>query len=528
MTIGTNSDVSDLQAVAVAVGGGDLAHAFQIASEALRKGRQHPAFYNARALRFQDQGRLPEALAEYQRALTMTPGDVNLLNAMGMCCAQMGDWQNAVAAFDAALSNAPKSVTSLYRKGWVHALAGEDDAAREAFERTLEAEPEHSDALASLAALCARGGDTETARTLAARSLERDPRQPTAIVALAIAEMDAGHHAQAEDLLRRALKDERANGRTKAILLGEIGRALEGQNKGEEAFTAYRMRGEELLRLHAKAMDVHALASKVMASRAAYIGSAPAEKWRAVSSPGGGAVRGHVFLVGFLSSGTYLIEHHLGVHPDVTLLSGRDTLGDLPKLYMDVPFGLDRLSTLGGMALDEAREGYWRRVRACGVEPDGTTFVDSQPVNAINLPLLARLFPDAKVVMALRDPRDTVLAAFTERYEVTPLTYELLDVASAARLYAAVMNLATLCRAKLPLEIIDLRYEDLLADTDGRLRALSDRLGLEPLAPEGSQNGQQRLRPEDEPGRWRRYEAQLADAMPALTPWIRHFGYTIA
>jgi hypothetical protein len=38
------------------------------------------------------------------------------------------------------------------------------------------------------------------------------------------------------------------------------------------------------------------------------------------------------------------------------------------------------------------------------------------PLNAVFLPLIAKLFPRAKIIFALRDPRDVVLSCFRRRF----------------------------------------------------------------------------------------------------------------
>ncbi len=61
--------------VAAAIARNDVMRAAQIADNGIRQGAQHPALFNARALGLQAQGRLPQALQDFERALALTPGN---------------------------------------------------------------------------------------------------------------------------------------------------------------------------------------------------------------------------------------------------------------------------------------------------------------------------------------------------------------------------------------------------------------------------------------------------------------------
>ena len=541
MAIGTNIRTDSVQGVAEAVGAGELSRAFDLASAAIRNGQRHPALYNARALWFQEQGRLPEALTEYQQALMLTPRDATLLNAIGMCYVRCNRIAEGIAAFDTAIAVTPNSAVTHFRRGWALASSGDQEAARLAFERAVELKPDYAEALAGLASIAARDSKPDLARDYAERCRKIDPTEPTAIIALAIVENAAGNFETAEALLREALEDARAAGHTRAVLLGYLGDALDGQNRIAEAFAAYSAKGEEFRRLHTSRLAGTPPATKVMASLSAYLESTPAKKWQRDDAPRPveRAPREHVFLLGFVRSGTTLLERVLDVHPDVVSLEERETLNDLSQQFMHVPMGLDRLAALKGMAYDQARAGYWRRVREYGVEPEGKVFIDKQPLNTFNLPMISKLFPEAKVLFALRDPRDVVFSCFRRHFEVNSTMFEFLNLEDGARFYAAVMNVGVLCRAKLPLTLHEHRYEDMVADFDGRVRAVCDFLdvpwtdamrGFSTKAREEtirSPSAAQVRRPlyGEGVGQWRRYAKEFAPALPILAPWVKHFGY---
>ena len=63
------------------------------------------------------------------------------------------------------------------------------------------------------------------------------------------------------------------------------------------------------------------------------------------------------------------------------------------------------------------------------VDPGGKVFIDKHPLNTLKLPLIARMFPDARILFACRDPRDVVLSCFRRRFKMNAAMYQLLSLA---------------------------------------------------------------------------------------------------
>ena len=185
-----------------------------------------------------------------------------------------------------------------------------------------------------------------------------------------------------------------------------------------------------------------------------------------------------VFLVGFPRSGTTLLDQILASHSKVTTLEERDTLLDsATELMADGQF--ERWAKLSDAEIEALRERYWQRVRASGfVEQPPRVFIDKQPLNAVLLPLIYRLFPSARIILAIRDPRDVVLSCYQQRFGMNAAMYQLLRLDSATAYYDAVMRLISICRARFPLQFHVVRYEDVVAKFESTLSDTLAFLGL--------------------------------------------------
>lgn len=247
-----------------------------------------------------------------------------------------------------------------------------------------------------------------------------------------------------------------------------------------------------------------------------------------------------VLMVGFPRSGTTLLQQILQAHPRVQTLdeSGpalavlRAHFGGAPARYPDC---LERLTDADWGAL---RAAYFAQIDALEL-PDHDVLVDKLPLNLVRLDYLVRLFPRARVLVSVRDPRDVVLSNFFQDFEANAAMAQFTDLADTARTYAAVMDLWLARRATLPVRWREQRYEDLAADTEAQARELLAFLGVawDPavLAHHEAAAGRKISTPSrydasrpvyrDAVGRWRAFAEHLAPVLPRLTPFVRAFGY---
>ena len=147
--------------------------------------------------------------------------------------------------------------------------------------------------------------------------------------------------------------------------------------------------------------------------------------------------------MGFPRSGTTLLDHDfLASHPEVTTLEERDTLIDGANQLLAGDGGYQRLATTPDEEIERLRDHYWQRVRAgLAGEPLRRVFIDKQPLNAALLPLIYRLFPEAKIILALRDPRDVVLSCYQQRFGMNRGNVPAARLDTATAYYDAVMRL---------------------------------------------------------------------------------------
>jgi tetratricopeptide (TPR) repeat protein len=529
--------VRDIRAAGEA---GDEPHVYELARAGLDRGLRHPVLFHARANWFWHQGLYYDALVDLEAALGLAPRNPLLLKAAGECLLKLGVWKAASRAFGTAIEIAPNMVQAHYLRGLAFQMNGERQAAIAAHKRAIELMPEHSDALGSLALISAAEGNAENVRLYAGRAHLIDSLQPTAHIALALQELNEGTvdtvQARAEELLRAARfgDDPRAND-----VLREIGDCFERLGNVSFAFRIYTEVNHKRRAIHAGRFARHR-ASLEVAVQTCWFERSPPRKPSHVPPAQTDAPASHVFILGFARTGTTLLETVLASNEQVVAFDEKDCFPEEAKALLKTEEGLDTLATLDESGLVRLRDGYWQKVREFGRPVTGKVFADKWPFNSRRLPLIARLFPDAKILFMTRDPRDVVLSCFRRSFIMNSDTFEFLELEDCARLYAGIMNLVALACEKLPLHILEVRYETLVADFDATVAETCSFVGLRwnetmrdfSHAADGTvdfsaQSGKQVRMGlySGGSGQWRRFREQLAPAFPILAPWVEHLGY---
>jgi tetratricopeptide (TPR) repeat protein len=187
-----------------------------------------------------------------------------------------------------------------------------------------------------------------------------------------------------------------------------------------------------------------------------------------------------VFIVGMPRSGTSLAEQILASHPKVF---GAGELDDFELEAAKLAEGAGN----GSLAADLAAFVEAGRMRTFGsaylarlVEhaPEADKLIDKMPANFRYLGLIRLALPNARVIHMRRDPVDTCLSCFSKRFfGHVPWSYDLAELGRYYRAYEAMMSH---WRTALPDGfMIEVRYEDLVADLEVQTRRMLAHIGLD-------------------------------------------------
>jgi tetratricopeptide (TPR) repeat protein len=520
---------------------GDEVRVYELAKAALERGLRHPLLFHARANWFWHHGLYFDALVDLEAALGVAPRNPLLLKAAGECLLKLGVWKSAIRAFGAALEIAPNLVQAHYLRGLAFQMSGERKHALAAHLRAIELMPRHADALGSLALISAAEGDSENFRSYAGRAHLIDAAQPSAQIALALQELNEGAVDAAQERVQEVLQAARFGDDPRANeVLREIGDRFAHMGYLPFAFHIYAGVNRRRRDIHARRFAKDR-ASLEVAVQMSYFRRSPSWSRPAVPPVRARAPTSHVFVMGFARTGTTLLETILASNDQVTAFDEKDCFPEEAKTLLRTEEGLERLASLDETRLAWLSGAYWEKVREFGRPVAGKVFVDKWPFNSRRLPLIARLFPEARILFMTRDPRDVVLSCFRRSFTMNCDTFEFLELEDCARHYGGILGLVARVREKLPLQMLDVRYENLVIDFDTTVRGICEFVGLRwdeamrdfSHAADGTvdlyaQSGKQVRMGlyAGGSGQWRRFKEQLAPAFPILAPWVERLGYS--
>ena len=262
----------------------------------------------------------------------------------------------------------------------------------------------------------------------------------------------------------------------------------------------------------------------------------PGEK----SAPG--RPMGHVFFIGFPRSGTTLVQTILESHNSISTIDEKPVLRaviqHLEKFEKGYP---EALAGLSGEAANTLRELYFLQARNFVCFDEKTTLVDKMPMATLHLPLILTLFPEAKIIFAVRHPTATSLSCLMQNFNLNNAMGNLTGLDEITRFYSLVMGFWKKIKETRTFDFHYIKYESLTEDLEREARGLTKFLGLEwdqammDFAETAKAKGMintpsyhQVVRPvyTESVEKWRAYEKYFEPYQDRLEPFCEFFGYS--
>lgn len=518
---------SDLNAL-LQVGNIDLAGA--TAEAAIDRGESDEILFTLAAQIRRQSGDYHTAVTFFQRAVALAPNNPDILTNAGDAMRYTGQLSEAIILFDRAIACSPATVSAWYGRALACEAEGALEEAQRSYTKVTELAPTMASGFAALGLVQIQRGNIAEARKNISHAQMLGPDEYGTMMAAAHCEIADGNHRSGVDLLHKLIKLPMLTAENEILARQLLGTTLEKIDLFEEAFDSYRLANERFARIHA---DRNASPIALHAIEAIDHGVRNLDKKQlvpcTVSIPRKAA--GHIFLLGYPRSGTTLAEQILATIPNVVSLEETQTFADSDK-YLTTE-GIKSLATLSNDQIEQLRVKYWDIVENTGIDVSGKTFVDMDPLKGSALPLIARMFPDAKIVVMHRDPRDVIWSCYKHSFIYSPATYEFTSLARAAHHFEALMNLTRYCLKNMEISAHILSYKGLVRNFDQTTIRLCEFLGLT-WSPELREFGktahsrtvrtasvsQVRQPLFDGTGQWCRYAHHLEPIMPLLEPWI--------
>ena len=535
---------------------GRPAAAIELIGRAIEINAKMPRFHNNLGLAHATERRFDDAEASYRRALALDPDYVEAWHNLATALAESGRFEDAADGFERALALNPNYAPAHNNLANLHRDAGDYRAAVDGYRRALALDPDYADAHYNLSVALTALGELDAAEASCRAALALQPHRAEAhnnlgtilkfqggleaakaayqraldlkpdLVAArdSLAEFD-GADADTIDALTALEADSDLPVADAIRVRFALARHHADAGDHARAFHYYRagneMRAQEAGR-HGRIFDraaVDALADRSIALFTPAFFGARARSGMPSERP--------VFIVGMPRSGTTLVEQILASHHEVFGAGELDAIEAIAHRLSSVVRAAaypDSVADLDAATCRRLGDAYLARLAT--LDADTARVTDKMPANFRHLGLIALMLPGARIVLCRRNPLDVCLSCYIQNFtQGSEFSNDLADIAAYYRAYRRLIDH---WRRVLPVPMLDVRYEELIADQAAVSRRIVDFVGLEwdPACLEFHANRRavqtssvlQVRRPiyRDSIERWRVYEAELEPLIAAL------------
>ncbi len=467
----------------------------------------YPEAYNNLASVLRDQRKFDQAELSYQRAISLRPGYHEAMeNLAGLYIgleryedalrslsdvlkaqperpstllliarAQLGRHSifQAETALRAILRQNPKHVEALVLYGQVcHDLDRYDESIR-SFETALKEKPDNIEALNLLGIALKSVGRMEEARAALMRAIELQPNAPGTYSNIADLEKFTPDHPLLPAMLNFVAKDDPAHPERFVSLHFALGKAYDDMGEYEKAMEHFGAGAQRKRR-------------KIDYSEAE--NTAFFEEIKATYTPDYFANRPFageptdlpIFIVGMPRSGSTLTEQILASHPKVfgagEIKTLNQSIGQLRQRFPNIARYPELAKSMKPSQYAALAKSYLDIISARAGE--ATRVTDKLLSNFFFVGLIHTLFPNARIIHTVRNPVDTCLSTYTKLFK-DEMAHSY-DLGELGRYYRRYEQLMAHWKTVLPPGVmLDVVYEDVVADTEARAKEMIAFCGLE-------------------------------------------------
>ena len=247
-----------------------------------------------------------------------------------------------------------------------------------------------------------------------------------------------------------------------------------------------------------------------------------------------------VFLIGFPRSGTTLLDTILRSHKDISVIEEKPIISNfIEHLNSKTNNNIDHLKNLNDLEIFDLQK-YYLDERNKYIQESKNLIIDKMPLNMIHTAEIIRFFPNAKFILAIRNPCDCVLSSFMQSFKLNDSMANLNNLDDSVHFYSEVMELWDVYEKQFKINFHQIKYEEIITNFQSSILNLLNFLQLEWSNEINNFNKTAKNRgliatpsydQVNEPlynssiNRWKNYENKFKNLLTKLDPWIKKYNY---
>ena len=423
----------------------------------LLKKRKHQLFFNLLSFAYQKSGKIEKSINVMNEALALNPNHPNFLNNMGTCLYMLHKYSEAEKYYKKGLAIDNKHLHILNNLGNLKRETYKIEESIQYYKKVLSIQSDAVPSLFNLVGIYRITNQKENSKQYCKKILELNKKLTDADRQYSLVHNYVENDPHLIEMLKK-VNDEDLNNLEKIHLYYGIHKAYEDIKNYKSAFKYLKI-GNDLLKKETK-YNFRQDEKKIKNFINFY------KKNKKIKTTGDH--RGLIFIVGMPRSGSSLVEQILDSHKKVF---GGGEISYMQEIANKI-ISEEKIDT-------SVMNGYKNQYLALIDELNNSSpiFTDKELLNFINIGLILKLFPNARIINCTRDPVDNCWSIYKNFFPIkTKFVNDFKDITKFYRLY---LNTMKFWQEEFPKNIFNLNYETLIENPKDQIEKILNFCNLE-------------------------------------------------
>ena len=435
---------------------GNFSEVIKECNKVLKK-RKHQLFFNLLSFAYQKSGKIEKSIDVMKEALALNPNNPNFLNNMGTCYYMLHKYSEAEKYFKKGLEIDNKHLHILNNLGNLKRETYKISESIQYYKKVLSIQSNAVPSLFNLVGIYRITNQKENSKQYCKEILKLNKRLTDADRQYSLVHNYVENDPHLIEMLKK-VDDKDLNNLEKIHVYYGIHKAYEDIKDYKSAFK-YLKTGNNLLKKETKynfSQDEKRINNFINFYK----------KSKKVKTAGDH--KGLIFIVGMPRSGSSLIEQILASHKKV--FGG----GEIPYMQEIANKIIDE-EKIDTHLMNNYRNQYLQLIEE--LDNSCPIFTDKELLNFINIGLILKLFPNAKIINCTRDPVDNCWSIYKNFFPIkTKFVNDFKDITQFYRLY---LNTMKFWQKEFPKNIFNLNYETLIENPKDQIEKILNFCDLE-------------------------------------------------
>jgi tetratricopeptide (TPR) repeat protein len=487
-----------------------------------------------------EQKQYTKAILQYEKIISLHPEYIDAYIRLGNSLNMLEKYDDAIIYYEKAISLNPNNAELFFNLGNTLNKVDRNNESIICYEKSISIKPDFIEPYRNLGGLLERLNQTEKANFYLQKALEINPDDPMSIRHHSILLMREKKYKQAIIILEE-LSKKNIDDRIKALIHFDMGKLYDLAGNSTLA-TQHFLIANNLQKNNCTNhdSDKHIYLNMINILNE-YFNDNINDTWSNFNFKN--EDHSMVFLIGFPRSGTTLLDQILDSHPKIQVIEEKLMIDNIVEKLSKLPEGYPKaLNSLSKDDIEKLRQEYLNQIKSYTNKNTNSVIIDKLPLNIVHIGLIHKLFPESKIILALRHPCDVCLSNFMQYFEINPAMANFFTIEDTANLYNRVMSLWKKYVKLFALNYIEVKYEILVEDFESETMRLLKFLDIDwDSSVLDYTNHAKNRKLIKTPSyaqvttpiyyrskyRWLKYKEILNPAMNKLEPFISYFGYKL-